>query len=321
MNRKKRIALTIVIAVIVSGFSVEAVFGDYSNLAEAPVSWEERVISDGGPDKIVQLFVTGVIAGQSSSPGSPPMNEVLAEQLRRIEEDERVLAVVLRIDSPGGEVVATDEIHQRLLQMKAKRNIPLVISMGSTAASGGYYLATAGDAIFANRNTITGSLGVIFTLVNYAETAARFGVKEYVIKSGRFKDIGSPVRPLSEEERAIFQRLVNESYENFVTVISKGRKMSRERVREIADGRVYSGRQAKELGLIDAFGDLDTATDHALALSRVREATIVRYSEAFSWSNLLFSMQKYWASDDPFGLQRLFDREAAPKLLYQYLPR
>ncbi len=321
MNRKQWSVLIIVITVIVAGFSVEALFGDYSGLAEAPISWDEHVVSEGGPNKVVQLFVTGVISGQASSPGTPPMNEVIAEQLRRIEEDEMVRAVVLRVDSPGGEVVATDEIHQRLLQMKAKRNIPLIISMGSTAASGGYYLATAGDAIFANRNTITGSLGVIFTLVNYAETAARFGIKEYVIKSGRFKDIGSPVRPLSEEERSIFQRLVNESYENFVTVISQGRRMSRERVREIADGRVYSGRQAKDLGLIDEFGDLDAATDYALARTGEQEATVVRYSEAFSWGNLLFSMQKRWASDDPFGLQRIFDQEAAPKLLYQYLPR
>jgi len=320
MNRKKWIVLVIVTAVIVAGLSVEALFGNYSDLTPAPVAWEETIISDGGPHKIVQLFVTGVISGQSSSPGTPAMNEVLTEQLRHIEEDEMVKAVVLRIDSPGGEVVATDEIYQRLLHLKITRHIPLVVSMGSTAASGGYYLATAGDAIFANRNTMTGSLGVIFTLMNYAETAARFGIKEYVIKSGKYKDIGSPARPLTEEERAIFQRLVNESYENFVDVIVAGRKLPRERVCALADGRIYSGLQAKELGLIDSFGDLDAATDHALALSGLPEATIVRYAETFSLGNLLFSMQKHWTSNDPFGLQRFVDRESAPKLLYQYLP-
>lgn len=320
MNRKRWIVLTIVVVVIVAGFSVEAFFGDYIDPAKAPVSWEENVVFAGGPEKIVQLFVGGVISAQATSSGIPSMSEVLIEQLRRIEEDEQVKAVVLRIDSPGGEVVATDEIHQRLLEMKKKKGIPLVISMGSTAASGGYYLATAGDAIFANRNTITGSLGVIFTLVNYAETAARFGIKEYVIKSGKYKDIGSPTRPLSAEERAIFQRLVNESYENFVSVICAGRNLPRERVRELADGRVYSGAQAKQLGLIDDFGDLDDATDHALVLSGLRNATIVRYTESFSWGSLLMGLQKRWTAEDPFGLKRIFEHDAAPRLLYQYMP-
>ncbi|MFY0543978.1 signal peptide peptidase SppA [Brevibacillus sp. H7] len=321
MNRKKWVVLLIVLTVFVSGIVVEGIYGEPSAWTNQPeVSWEETVVSGAGDSKIVQLFVTGVISGGQTNTVSPPMTDLLAEQMRRIEEDEQVKAVVLRIDSPGGEVVATDEIHQRLLHLKSVRNIPLVVSMGSTAASGGYYLATAGDAIFANPNTITGSLGVIFTLINFGEAASRFGIKQYAIKSGRFKDIGSPARPLTDAERNIFQSLVNESYQNFVDVIVRGRKLPRKRVLQIADGRIYSGEQAKRLGLIDQFGDLEKATAHALSLSGEEEARIVRYAENFSIEHLLFSLQKYWSNPDPLGLNRFWEGQSSPRLLYQYMP-
>lgn len=248
------------------------------------------------------------------------MAELLAEQLRRVEEDDMVKALVLRIDSPGGEVVATDELHTRLMRLKQLRDIPIVVSMGSTAASGGYYLATAGDAIFANPNTLTGSLGVIFQLFNYNEAAAKLGVKQYAIKSGRYKDIGSPARPLTDPERQIFQSLVNESYRKFVDVIVKGRNLSRQRVLEIADGRVYSGEQAKLLGLIDEFGDLEEATRHALSLSGEQEAMVVRYNDQLSISKLLFSLKQHWSNPDPLGLAQLVQRQSSPRLLYQFIP-
>lgn len=248
------------------------------------------------------------------------MTEILGEQLRRVEEDESVKALVLRIDSPGGEVVATDEIHARLLRLKQIRHIPIVVSMGSTAASGGYYLATAGDAIFANPNTLTGSLGVIFNLFNYNEAANKLGFHQYAIKSGRFKDIGSPSRPLTDPERQIFQTLVNESYNKFVDVIVKGRNLSRQRVLEIADGRIYSGEQAKRLGLIDQFGDLEEATRYALSLSGADDAMVVRYADQLSLSKLLFSMKQHWSNPDPLGLSRIFERESSPRLLYQFMP-
>jgi protease-4 len=321
MNRKKWLVLLIVLAVFVSGVIVEGLYGAYDEMANEPdLTWEETVVSGAGDSKIVQLFITGVISGEPTNAATPPMTEVLSDQLRRIEEDEQVKAVVLRIDSPGGEVVATDEIHQRLLHLKEVRKIPIVVSMGSTAASGGYYLATAGDVIFANPNTMTGSLGVIFTLINYGETASRFGLKEYVIKSGRYKDIGSPIRPLTEAERNIFQTLVNESYQRFVDVIVQGRKLPRDRVLQIADGRMYSGNQAKKLGLIDQFGDLEQATNHALSLIGEEEALVVRYSENLTLGNLLFSLQRYWTNPDPLGVNRLLERRSSPRLLYQYLP-
>lgn len=321
MHQKKWISLLIVLVVFFAGILVEGIWGSYDELADHPgFSWEENVVSGSGTSKIVQLFVQGAITGEPNASGMPSMTEILAEQLRRVEEDISVKALVLRIDSPGGEVVATDEIHSRLLRLKLVRQLPIVVSMGSTAASGGYYLATAGDAIFANPNTLTGSLGVIFHLFNYNEAAAKLGVRQYAIKSGRFKDIGSPARPLTEPERQIFQTLVNDSYNKFVEVIVQGRKLSPERVREIADGRVYSGEQAKRLGLIDQFGDLEDATQHALSLSGNQEALVIRYADQLSLSKLLFSMKQHWSNPDPLGLSRILERQSSPRLLYQFMP-
>ncbi|QRG66981.1 signal peptide peptidase SppA [Brevibacillus choshinensis] len=321
MHRKKWVALLLVLVVFFAGLLVELVSGSYDELADNPgFSWDENVVSGSGTGKIVQLFVSGVISGEQNSTGMPSMSQLLTEQLRRVEEDANVKALVLRIDSPGGEVVATDELHARISRLKQVRHIPIVVSMGSTAASGGYYLATTGDAIFANPNTLTGSLGVIFNLVNYSEAANRLGVRQFAIKSGRFKDIGSPARPLTDPERQIFQTLVNESYSKFVDVIVRGRNLSRQRVLEIADGRVYSGEQAKRLGLIDQFGDLEDATRYALSLSGESEALIVRYTDQLSLSKLLFSMKQYWSNPDPLGLSRILERESSPKLLYQFMP-
>ncbi|MFD2370434.1 signal peptide peptidase SppA [Brevibacillus sp. GCM10020057] len=321
MQRHKWIALIVVLVVFGAGLAVELLSARYDELAESPAfSWEETVVSGYGSGKIVQLFVNGVISGEPNATGMPSMSELLAEQLRRVEEDESVKALVLRINSPGGEVVATDELHSRLLRLKQVRHIPIVVSMGSTAASGGYYLATAGDVIFANPNTLTGSLGVIFNLVNYSDAANKLGVHQFSIKSGRFKDIGSPARPLTEPERQIFQTLVNESYNKFVDVIVDGRNLSRQRVLEIADGRVYSGEQAKRLGLIDQFGDLEEATRHALTLTGLSEATVVRYTDQLSLSKMLFTLKQHWANPDPLGLNRVLERQSSPQLLYQFMP-
>ncbi|WP_400162621.1 signal peptide peptidase SppA [Brevibacillus sp. TJ4] len=320
MVRKRMTALVTVFAVLIAGIFVERLSS--SNLAADSSGYylEEEVLSGSGENKIVQLFVNGVISGQRNASGLPSMAEVLHEQLRRVEADPSVKAVVLRIDSPGGEVVATDEIHSQLLHLKKERNLPIVISMGSTAASGGYYLATAGDSIFANPNTLTGSLGVIFNLLNYGEAINKLGVHQYAIKSGRFKDIGSPARAMTTQEQHIFQTLVNDSYNKFVDVIVNGRNLPREKVLEIADGRIYSGEQAKDLGLIDQFGDLDEATQYALALSGETEAIVVRYKEQLSLRSLLFALRQHWSNPDPLGIARVLDRQSTHRLLYQMNP-
>jgi protease-4 len=180
------------------------------------------------------------------------------------------VAVVIEINSPGGGVTASDEMHQSILDFRENTSKPVVVSMGDTAASGGYYIATAADRIVANETTLTGSLGVIIPLNNFAEAAEKYGIRQVVIKSGKYKDMGSAFREMRPDEREIFQSIVNQEYAEFVDVISEGRGIPEERVREIADGRVYSGSQARDLGLVDSFGGLDEASATAGRLAGAR---------------------------------------------------
>jgi protease-4 len=227
---------------------------------------------------------------------------------------------VLEVNSPGGGVTASDEMHQSILDFREQTGLPVVVSMGDVAASGGYYISTAADRIVANETTLTGSLGVIFALTDFSELADRYGVEQEVVKSGEFKDMGSSFRDLTPEEREILQSIVDESYDEFVGVIVEGRGLPEERVREIADGRVYSGEQAKELGLVDSFGGLDEAAEVSRDLANIREATVVRYVEKPTFVETLMAR---FAPQEPEVLR--IAEEAGltlePKPYYLYLPR
>src|SRR5215211_5818381 len=230
-----------------------------------------------------------------------------------------VVAVVLEIDSPGGGVTASDEMHQSILDFRENSGKPVVVSMGDVAASGGYYISTAADRIVANETTLTGSLGVIIPLNNFAEAADKYGIKQVVIKSGKYKDMGSAFREMRPDEREIFQSIVDGLYSEFVDVISEGRKIPEERVREIADGRVYSGLQAKKLGLVDSFGNLDDAAATAGRLAGERDTTLVRYVQT---PTLFETVLARLAPQEPQAQQIM---EAAgldlePKPYYLYLP-
>jgi len=247
--------------------------------------WEEKEVEGKGEAKIVQLFVDGTIA-ESAGFGSSFNSPDFLEQLDQALEDDDVKGVVLRVNSPGGEVVASDEIHNKILEMK-KKGKKVIVSMGAMAASGGYYISAPADYIFANPSTLTGSLGVIFSIPNYEELADWAGYKENVIKSGAFKDIGNPLREMTPAEQQVFTQLVDESYQQFVDVIANGRKIPREQVLKIADGRIYSGKQAKALKLIDEFGSLEDATRYAVKASGLTEARIVRYEVPGSLTSIL----------------------------------
>ena len=284
--------------------------------------YEEEYVSGAGPSKIAVVPVEGEIAPANTAvtetqPTSTP--EGLADALRQARNDPSVAAVVLEVNSPGGGVTASDEMHQSILDFKESSGKPVVVSMGDTAASGGYYISTAADRIVANETTLTGSLGVIFSLTNISELADKYGVKQEVVKSGKFKDMGSSFRELTPEEREILQSIVDESYDQFVAVIVKGRGLPEERVREIADGRVYSGEQARELGLVDSFGGLDEAAEVSEDLAGVDEATVVRYVQPESFTDALLSS---FAPQKPEALQ--IAEEAGltlePKPYYLYLP-
>ncbi len=245
-----------------------------------PAAYDEEYVSGEGPDRIAVVPVEGEIASADDTiGGTQPTTspEGLADALRQAGQDASVVAVVLEINSPGGGVTASDEMHQSVLDFKENTGKPVVVSMGDVAASGGYYVSTAADRIVANETTLTGSLGVIFELTNFSEATDKYGIKQVVVKSGKYKDMGNAFREMTPQEREIIQSIVDESYSQFVDVISEGRHIPKGRVREIADGRVYSGSQAKELGLVDSFGGLDEAAATAGKLARTRDTIVVRY--------------------------------------------
>ncbi|NMD05398.1 MAG: signal peptide peptidase SppA [Deltaproteobacteria bacterium] len=189
----------------------------------------------------------------------------ISEQLEEFANDGSIIAVVLRVDSPGGSVAASQEIYDAVVELRKSKKV--VASMGSIAASGGLLVACAADKIIANPGTITGSISAIMQFANFEELLKKIGLKSSVVKSGKYKDIGSPLRDMTPEERKIIQELVDDIYNQFIDVVVKDRKLSREKVLEIADGRVFSGRRAKEYGLIDDLGDMNYAAKLATQLA------------------------------------------------------
>lgn len=189
----------------------------------------------------------------------------ITEYIDEFAKDHSISAVVVRIDSPGGGVAASQEIYEAIAALKKKKKV--VVSMGSVAASGGLLIACAGDKIVANPGTITGSISAIMQFANVEELLKKVGVKAMVVKSGPYKDIGSPVRDMTPEEKVIIQELIDDIYNQFVDVIVRDRKLTREQVVAIADGRVFSGRKAKEYGLVDELGDMAAAAKLASVLA------------------------------------------------------
>ncbi|MFC1476223.1 signal peptide peptidase SppA [Candidatus Zixiibacteriota bacterium] len=202
--------------------------------------------------RVAVVEVTGTIYSSTN----------VVRQIKKYTEDGSILAIVLRVDSPGGGVAASQEIHSQLEKARDEGKV-IVASMGSVAASGGLYIAMAADTIVANPGTLTGSIGVILQYQTINELAGKIGIRSQVIKSGALKDVGSPWREPTEEDLAHLQSVIDDTYEQFVAVVADGRGMDPDQVRPLADGRIFSGRQAREANLVDVLGDLDDALDIA----------------------------------------------------------
>lgn len=211
-----------------------------------------------------------------------------SRQLDAFGKDSSIKAVVVRIDSPGGGVTSAQEIYDAVLAVKKKKKV--VASMGSLAASGGYLIACAADRIVANPGTVTGSISAIMHFANAEELLKKIGLKSSVVKSGRFKDIGSPTRPMTDDEKALIQSLVDDTYDQFLEVVARGRRIPKEDLRTMADGRLFTGRQAQKLGLVDELGDLNHAIRLAGTLSGIKGEPDVIYSgkkKATFWEMIL----------------------------------
>lgn len=195
-------------------------------------------------------------------------SEEIIKQLHYSKDQDDIKAIVLRIDTPGGVVGPTQEIYEEI--KKLKKNKPIVVSMGSVAASGGYYIATPANSIFANPGTITGSIGVLMKLANVQSLLNKIGVDSLVLKSGEYKDTGSPVRAITTGDKKILQGIIDSMYEQFVRAVAEGRKLPVQKVKEIADGRIFTGEQALKLDLVDKLGNLHDAIDEATKIAKIK---------------------------------------------------
>lgn len=187
------------------------------------------------------------------------------DQVRELRDDARIKSVVLRVDSPGGAVAPTQELYTELLKLGEVK--PIVTSMGTIAASGGYYLSCATDWIVSNPGTITGSIGVIMEFTNLQNLFKKIGISSRTIKSGKFKDTGNPMRPMTAEEERLLEGMIMDTYEQFVEAVLEGRPVNEDEVRPYFDGRIFTGRQAFELGLVDELGNINTAIEKAAEMA------------------------------------------------------
>ncbi|MFO0779867.1 MAG: signal peptide peptidase SppA [Nitrospira sp.] len=231
-------------------------------------------------DRIAVIRVEGVIMDSQTTVG----------ELKRFSENPSIKAIVLRIDTPGGGVVPSQEIHDAVKRVRNKANKAVIASMGSVAASGGYYIAAATDRIVANPGTLTGSIGVIMETANVEGLLQKIGVEGVVIKSGKFKDVGSPLRKMSSEERGLLQGVMDDVHRQFIEAVAEGRSLELRTAQALADGRIFTGRQAKDAKLVDELGDLDDAIQLAADVVGIQgEPKIVEPRRRFSLREMLDS--------------------------------
>lgn len=261
---------------------------------------DELVLEDNGShDKIAVIRVEGIISGQPAGRGSITMVDIIKAELARAAKDRRVKAAILKVDSPGGEVLASDDIARALADFQEVSEKPVVVSMGSLAASGGYYISAPCQWIVANELTITGSIGVIMEAWNYRALMTKVGLKPFVFKSGDHKDMLSGSRDIVEippEEREILQSFINQAYTQFTNVIVEGRSWAAEvngddakplakNWSEFADGRILSGQEAFEIGLVDQVGNFDDAVETALSIAGIENANLIEYRQRLDFGD------------------------------------
>lgn len=255
----------------------------------------EKVIGGEGDAKVLLIDISGIITDTDRKDGlfstKQNMTARIREELDKASEDEDVKAVVLRIDSPGGAVTTSDIIAHEIRMFKDKKKVPVIAELMDVAASGGYYIAASSDRIIAHPTTVTGSIGVVAFSVNASGLLEKVGIANQTIKSGDKKDIGSPLRPMTADERMILQSIIDDLYDRFLDIVMDGRKGSftREELKKIADGRVFTARQALDLKLIDEIGYLDDAIEAAKSKAGVKEARVVTYSHPRSYRNNIYS--------------------------------
>lgn len=294
-------------------------------LFPGPGPLQETQVSGTGKPKVLLLDISGVISSQDEDGLAPTPNMIaqIKEQLTRATQDEAVKAVVLRINTPGGTVTASDIIHHELKAFKANRKVPIIASIMDVGASGGYYIAAVADSVLAHPSSVTGSIGVIMLTMNAKGLLEKVGVEATAVISGPRKDMGSPFRTMTTEERAIFQSVIDSFYQRFLSVVQEGRpQLPMEAIKKLADGRIYTGDQAKAAGLVDDIGYLEDAVELAKKRAGLTEARVITYRRPGEYKNNIYS--KVLAPGPLASLSQLdllsFVRGGTPQFMYLWMP-
>ncbi|MGE7918579.1 signal peptide peptidase SppA [Viridibacillus sp. NPDC093762] len=337
MNTKRWIALGAAALLLVASIGVNTVlkiattdftstFDNVLNMSGG-TTYSELPIESGDLNKrIAVLSVNGTIQDNGGSGsllgGAASYNhQFFMNQLESIIDDKSVKGVVLKVNSPGGTVIESKQIYDKIKELQEKRKIPLYVSMGSMAASGGYYISAPADKIFLDEETMTGSIGVIMQGLNYGKLAEKYGIEFQTIKTGKYKDIMSPTREMTSDERAMLQEMINDSYERFVDVIEDGRGMSEKDVKKVADGRILNGTQAIKAGLADEIGYAEDTIEAMKKDHKLEGAEVFEYATSEDWTSL-FSVKMnnlFGASAETQAISKILSNyNSAPRMMYMY---
>jgi len=263
---------------------------------QSPMPLEEQVLEGDGTGKILLLDISGTISEQEKSGGllgrsAPSMVSIIRESLQKAEKDDRIVGLILRINSSGGTVTASDIIHHDIVEFRKRRHVPVLACIMGVGASGGYYVAAAADEIIAHPTAVTGSIGVIMMKFNVEGLMGKIGVEEQTVKSGDKKDIMSPFRRATPEEVKLGQEIIDQLYARFLDVIMArpGNRLTRDELRKLADGRVYTAGQALEGRLIDRIGYLDDVIASARKTARDDNARVVSYYRPGTYKGSIYA--------------------------------
>ncbi|WP_404404318.1 signal peptide peptidase SppA [Jeotgalibacillus malaysiensis] len=330
MNTKRWIAIGIagVLFVVSAGinFATAALstnFDEMFSSFETTSGLSEEVIETGSTtDRIAVIDLNGTIQDTGDTGGllgaAGYNHSHFMDQLNQVKDDGTIKGVVLSVNTPGGGVVESAQIHDKILEIQ-EAGKTVYVSMGAQATSGGYYVAAPADKIYASRETMTGSLGVILQSINFGELADNYGVEFVTVTSGEFKDMLNPAEEVREEDLEIVRSILNDSYDGFVDVIANGRDLPEDRVRDIADGRIYNGVQALELDLIDEFGYEEDVISAIKADLELENASVIHYGMPNDWSSLLsLQVQKTFGGLEGQILSEVMSHTGGPRPMYLY---
>lgn len=335
VNTKRWIALITAVVLILFSIGLNSIIAlfkaDFAQGFESVFSADDMTLVSEVPiegkdldNRIAFLTVSGTIQDVGSSTYFEQVeydHQAFMSSLDSVLNDETIKGVVLYVNSPGGGVIESAEIHEKLVQIKEKRKIPMYVAMGTYAASGGYYISAPADKIYAQKETITGSIGVIMQSYNFEKLAEKVGIEFETIKSGAHKDMFGGTRATTDEEKAMLQEMINESYEDFVDVVEAGRGMTEAEVKKVADGRILGGSQAVKAGLVDEIGDTEDAIAALRADYGLKDAQLFEFQQpGQTFASLLGAKVStlFGPSEETQLLSKVLSTSNSPRMMYLY---